>query len=380
MPVGTPRASSASTLVIGTADAVGGFARVADAVVDACATDPHAWHSLQRPTHTGVVQPHSPHRYVALVFAMIARLDGDGDNSGFLRNRRRRRKLSGPLTSVLVMSENTPDHSGPPTAEFIDADLSGARLERVNLSNATLHRVRLHDAHLSRVDFSGTTIRGAAFYNVTMKGVEFYKVDVSGEVIEFVINGVDVAPLVEAELNRRDPERATIRSKDAAGIRAAWAMLERRWAQTVEHARTLPPERSHASVNGEWSFVQTLRHLNFASAAWVGRAVLGEPSPWHPLDLPWDEAPGWDEIPWDRDVQPSLEEVLAVRAERQAMVRGVIEALTDQQLAGSVTRAEPGWPQLEDFPVIDALSTVLNEEWEHRLYAERDLALLEKEN
>jgi hypothetical protein len=39
-----------------------------------------------------------------------------------------------------------------------------------------------------------------------------------------------------------------------------------------------------------------------------------------------------------------------------------------------VSRTEPGWPQLEDFPLRECLLIVLNEEWEHRGYAERDLA------
>ena len=135
----------------------------------------------------------------------------------------------------------------------------------------------------------------------------------------------------------------------------------------------------HESVEDEWSFIQTLRHLNFASAAWIGRMVLGDLSPWHPLDLPWDEAPGWDGIPWDRAALPSLDEVLAVRRERQAMMRGVVERLDDEQLAATVTRTKPGWPAAEDFPVRECLLIVLNEELEHRLYAERDLTVLEKE-
>lgn len=108
--------------------------------------------------------------------------------------------------------------------------------------------------------------------------------------------------------------------------------------------------------------------------------ILGDPSPWHRLDLPWDEAPGWDGIPWDREARPSLDEVLTVRRERQAMVRHVMESLTDEHLASAVTRTEPGWPRMENFPFKECLSIVLNEEWEHRLYAERDLTSLEKEN
>ncbi|HZM80597.1 MAG TPA: hypothetical protein VFC19_33155 [Candidatus Limnocylindrales bacterium] len=37
----------------------------------------------------------------------------------------------------------------------------------------------------------------------------------------------------------------------------------------------------------------------------------------------------------------------------------------------------PGWPEPRPYPVRECLLTVLNEEWEHRLYAERDLAVLE---
>jgi hypothetical protein len=142
----------------------------------------------------------------------------------------------------------------------------------------------------------------------------------------------------------------------------------------------LPEDALHRSVDDESSFIETLRHLNFASAAWVGRMVLGNPSPWHPWDLPWDEAPGWDGIPWDREARPSLEQVLAVRAERQAMVRQVMDSLTDELLASEVSRTDPGWPQLEGMPLRQCLLIVLNEEWEHRLYAERDLTALEKEN
>jgi hypothetical protein len=240
---------------------------------------------------------------------------------------------------------------------FHDRDLTGARFERVSL----------RDAQMKGVDLTG----------VRMRGVELVDVDISGELQNVVVNGVDIAPLVEAELNRRMPERAKMRPDDSDGFREAWAILERLWRGTVARAMTLPEAALHRNVDDEWSFIQTLRHLNFASAAWVGRMVRGTASPWHPLDLPWDEAPGWDGIPWDREARPSLDEVLTVRRERQAMVRHVLESLTDEQLAADVTRTEPGWPQMENFPVKECLRIVLTEEWQHRLYAERDLHTLE---
>jgi hypothetical protein len=172
--------------------------------------------------------------------------------------------------------------------------------------------------------------------------------------------------------------RAKLRPQDPDGFREAWAILERLWEDTIARARSFPSDALHATVDDEWSFIQTLRHLNLASAAWVGRMILGDPSPWHRLDLPWDEAPGWDGIPRDREARPSLDDVLAVRRQRQDMVRDVIEALTADQLAAIVSRTEPGWPQQQDFPVRQCLLIALNEEWEHRLYAERDLSRLEQ--
>jgi hypothetical protein len=263
--------------------------------------------------------------------------------------------------------------------DFREQDLTGAHFERVNLQGATFTRVFLNDASMRSVDLTGLQLRGALFDGSRMRGVEMVNVEISGELQNVVVNGVDIAPLVDDELNRRMPDRARMRPDASDGFREAWAILERLWEGTVERARTFPEAALHRGIDDEWSFIQTLRHLDFASAAWVGRMILGNASPWHPLDLPWDGAPGWDGIPWDRRALPSLDEVLTVRRERQAMVRRVMESLTDEQLASEVTRTEPGWPQLENFPFKECLRTVLNEEWEHRLYAERDLTLLENE-
>jgi hypothetical protein len=229
---------------------------------------------------------------------------------------------------------------------------------------------------LRRFFVHGADMRGGAIYDARLRGVDLWDIDISGDLKNVRVNGVDIVPLVEAELDRRDPDRAKMRPADADGFREAWQILEARWVDTVERARALPAPRLHETVDDEWSFIQTLRHLCFATDAWVARMVLGDPSPWHPLDLPWDEAPGWDGIPWDRDARPSLDEVLAVRAERQDLVRGVLADLTDEQLASTVTRTEPGWPQARDVAVEQCLRIVLNEEWHHRDFAERDLARL----
>ena len=107
-----------------------------------------------------------------------------------------------------------------------------------------------------------------------------------------------------------------------------------------------------------------------------GRLVGGNTDPVGFLANLDAEAPGWDGIPWDRSLRPSLDEVLAVRRRRQDVVSEVMATLDDERLAATVTRTEPGWPSAEGLPVSECLSIVLIEEWEHRGFAERDLGAL----
>jgi uncharacterized protein YjbI with pentapeptide repeats len=254
--------------------------------------------------------------------------------------------------------------------DFTHENLSGARFEDVYLTGADFHGVDLTGARFRLVDMTGVTIRGA----------DLVDMDISGQIENLRINGVDIAPLVEAELDRRYPGRAKMRPSDAAGYREAWDMLEPLWQQTVARARHLDPELLHQRVDDEWSFIETLRHLVFATDAWVNRAILGQPAPWDPLDLPHDEMPDEPSVPRDRDARPSLDEVLPLRADRMATVRKVLADLTEEQLA-AMTRpvTEPGYPGPESFPVRRCLRAILNEEWQHRLYAERDLDALERQ-
>ena len=263
-------------------------------------------------------------------------------------------------------------------ADFVDDDLTGSRFEHVDLTDARFDRVDLSGADIRSSSLDGVTFRGVDLTNVVMRGVELVDVDITGEIHNVTINGVEVSRLVNDELDRRDPDRVRMRPTDPAGFREAWDVVERRWDDTVARARRLDPALLHESVDGEWSFVETLRHLVFATDAWVRRAILGDPSPWHPLDLPWDEMPDTPGVPRDRAARPSLDEVLELRRDRMATVRQVVDGLTDESLARDTEPVEgPGWPHPRSYPVRDCLLVVLSEEWQHRLYAERDLAVLE---
>jgi hypothetical protein len=250
--------------------------------------------------------------------------------------------------------------------DFDAVDLRGARFENVQLNGAQLRRVDLSDAQFRSCDFS----------RVVMRGVDLIDVDIHGDVDNLVINDVDVAPYIEAELNRRHPDRIKMRPEDPAGFREAWSILDGLWDVTIERARGLTPEQLHQRVNGEWSFIETLRHLSYATDSWVRRAILGDPSPWDVLDLPPDEFPDGPEFARARAVAPSLEEVLALRRSRSATVRDFIAQLTAESLDAENSVEAPGWPPAGNYGVRKCLRIVLNEEWQHRLYVERDFDLL----
>jgi hypothetical protein len=247
-----------------------------------------------------------------------------------------------------------------------------------NLRDSRFDRVDLRGSEFRASDLTGTRFRGVELTGAVMRGVELVDVDIHGEIVNVRINGVDVAPLVIAELDRRYPDRVKMRPRDPAGFREAWDILDRLWSDTVARARRLDPRLLHESVDGEWSFIETLRHLAYATDCWIRRAILGDPAPWDPLDLPWDEMPDTPGTPRDRDARPSLDVVLELRHDRMSTVRNLLDGLTDESLARQTEPVEgPGWPPARSYPVRECLSTVLNEEWEHRLFAERDLDVLE---
>lgn len=261
--------------------------------------------------------------------------------------------------------------------DFVRQDLSGSLFEGVDLKDAQLREVTFRGASFRMVDLSSVDMREIMMSGVKIRGALLSDVEISGRVEHLQVNGVDVMPFVEAELDRRYPERTRMQPNDAAGFREAWDILERLWAQTVERARSLPEELLHERVDGEWSFIETLRHLVFATDAWVRRAILGDAAPWDPLDLPHDEMPDEPSVPRDLEARPPLDHVLELRADRMTTVRRVLAELTDEKLAEMTEPVlEPGYPEPESFPVRRCLLAILNEEWMHRLYAERDLDAL----
>jgi hypothetical protein len=222
--------------------------------------------------------------------------------------------------------------------------------------------------------FWGADLSGARFRDVNLTDVKishawFVNVDIDALVDRVVINGVDVTDYV----NERDPWyplRGMLRPSDPDGMRAAWAALEEEWARTTARALALPEEMLHESVNGEWSFVQTLRHLVFAMDKWFTVPILGDG--FHPMGLP---NSGSIDFPWpglDPDLAPTASEALAVRAERVARFHDYLASVSTADFARPIDVLENGVNPLQE-----CLHTVFEEEFWHNRYALRDLVPLE---
>ena len=204
--------------------------------------------------------------------------------------------------------------------------------------------------------------------DVTISHAWLVDVEIDAFIDRVVVNGVDVTAFV----NEHDPWYP-LRSVLRARIPRACAPVGPRCANMGgdrRPAQRLPEEDLHESVDGEWSFVQTLRHLVFAMDKWVSAPILGRP--FHPFGLPHS---GPIEFPWpdlDREAAPSMSEVLAARADQAISFGDYLGAVTTDDLTRSVDVLENGAHLARD-----CISTVFEEEFWHHRYAERDLAKLE---
>src|SRR5262249_33433156 len=98
----------------------------------------------------------------------------------------------------------------------------------------------MRGAQFRRVDLSDSWFRTADLRGVHMRGVRLVAAALDGELDGLRIWGVDVVPLLEAELDRRHPERAVLGATEPADLRAGWAGLEAMWAATVDRVAAMP--------------------------------------------------------------------------------------------------------------------------------------------
>ena len=230
------------------------------------------------------------------------------------------------------------------------------------------------DRDLTGAVFWGVLLRNAMFRDVDLTGTRTHHVfiddvEIDGFVDGLIVNGVDVTDYV----NQHDPWqplRGMLRPTSADDIRTAWAAVRAAWDQTLEVAETFPEEQRLQRVDGEWSFLETMRHLVFVTDKWFSAPLTS--GAFQPLGLP---NSGSVDFPWpgiDSTVSPTYHDVLATRQAQHDAIDRTLAELTDAQLDAPVEVPENG-----TVAVLDCWHTLLEEEFEHRRYALRDIARLE---
>ena len=237
----------------------------------------------------------------------------------------------------------------------------------------------LQGARFVETNLQGARFVGADLSGVVMRGVQVEEADIDAPWLPhggyLRVNGVDVIPYVEAQLDRQFPGRADRGADDPEGLRAAWAVVQSTWGATLDRAGAMPAGTVDVSVDGEWSFAQTLRHLVLATDTWLRRGVLQIEQPFHPLGLmdAGTAGDGADTSVFTTET-PSYADVLTARADRVALVGDFLATVTADELA-----AERKNPHAPEYPetVRSCLHVILEEEWEHLRFAVRDLDAIE---
>jgi hypothetical protein len=233
-------------------------------------------------------------------------------------------------------------------------------------------------ARFDEQDLTDAEFRECDLSRARLIGVVMRDAVIDGLVTNLVVNGVEVTSFVEAELDRRHPVRLLIRSADPADLQQAWRQLRTDWAATLRRLAGLAEGSAQQRVGGEWSAIETMRHLVFVHDSWFRRCCLGSTEPFSPIGLAPDYVPDQEEQGVDRAASPSLDAVVAVRDRQGAELERWLSAVTaDKMSTPAPVPAGPGWPPYaRGKSVLECLHVVLNEEWAHHGFCIRDLELL----
>lgn len=229
------------------------------------------------------------------------------------------------------------------------------------------------EGDLAEAVFWGADLHGATFRDVDLTGTRIshalvVDVEIDAIVDRVVINGVDVTDFVNQH-DRWYPLRSMLRPTTPDEARAGWTALDAEWATAIARARTLPDDRLQQSVDGEFSFVETLRHLVFAIDKWFTVPVLG--ATFEPMGLPNRGSLDFGFPGLDHDVAPTVDVALAAFADRRSRFADRLSTLVAVDLDIEVEVLENGTN-----PLRECIFTVLEEGFWHLRYALRDLATL----
>lgn len=227
--------------------------------------------------------------------------------------------------------------------------------EFCDLSDAVFWAVALQRATFRDVDLTGARISHARLVDVA----------IDATIDRLVVNGVDVT----AYVNEHDVWfhlRSQLFPTDPDRMGPGWQAFVAAWTGAIERAQALPDDQRHASVDGEWSFVETVRHLVFATDKWFTVPVLG--GTFHPIGLPNSGSAdfGWPDI--DPAAAPGFEEAVAAWRDRAERLGAHLDGIDLAATTVEVTVLENG-----PSAVHDCIGVVFEEHFQHLRYALRDL-------
>ncbi|HEY2271394.1 MAG TPA: hypothetical protein VGH30_01365 [Jatrophihabitantaceae bacterium] len=119
-------------------------------------------------------------------------------------------------------------------------------------------------ARFDACDLSGMSLRDCDLRNLKTSDCWLVDVNISGRIRNLRVNDIDVTDYVNAELDRRHPERAQVRSMSTADDhRAMWRTIERLWTDVQARVdrptpMCLPPARRGSRSSGRWSATSTM--------------------------------------------------------------------------------------------------------------------------
>jgi hypothetical protein len=223
----------------------------------------------------------------------------------------------------------------------------------------------LSDAVFWGVDLQRATFRDVDLMGARISHARLADVVIDAEIDRLVINGVDVT----AYINERDDWfalRSQLHPTEPDNMRQGWQAFLTAWVSAIERARSLPEEQRHASVDGEWSFVETIRHLVFATDKWFTVPILG--GAFLPIGLPNSGSAdfGWPGI--DDLANPTFEDAAAAWLDRWGQLRDHLEDIEPAKLEVDVAVLENGAPAVHD-----GIGVVFEEHFHHLRYTTRDL-------
>jgi uncharacterized damage-inducible protein DinB len=200
------------------------------------------------------------------------------------------------------------EHCNMAGSVFRDVNLGGATFEDVNLARATIRNANLEGLRIEDANIAGLTVFG-------------FRVD----------------ELIEAELDRRDPERARLKMRDLhdpEAVREVMMRLEEIRAAFRQRLRATDAEllATRPSAN-EWSALENVRHMLFAEDLYLNRLILQNDRPWNKLGLLPDflqSRAGFEDV--GREPSDKLEAVLAAWDDVHADMRAFLGDLTPERL------------------------------------------------